>query len=120
MAKVLTITSNVTCGHKGNVVISSSEKLKVGGDSVLVKGSIENTSIPDCKIVPAAEPSGPTAIPCKMVTAVTSGEATKLKVNGKSVMLAEELHGETNGMLAKLTPQKLLSATSNQNKLTAT
>jgi len=52
------------------------------------------------------------------VSSVTSGEATKLKVNGQAVML-DTLSGTTDGMVAKTTPQMLLSATAGQTKLTA-
>ncbi len=119
MAGVLTTGSKVTCGHGGDVVVSSTEKLKVGNNPVLVKASILSKSIPNCATPAAVDASGTTiAKPCKKVSAVSSGEATKLMVNQQPVML-DTLSGETNGMVAKTEPQKLLAATAGQTKLTA-
>jgi len=108
----------VTCGHSGNVAVTSTQKLRVNNNPVLVKASIESKVIAGCATVPASDPSGPTAKPCTAVSSVTSGEATKLKVNGQAVML-DTLSGTTDGMVAKTTPQMLLSATAGQTKLTA-
>lgn len=120
MAGVLITNSTVTCGHSGNVTVTSTQKLKVGNNPVLVKASIQGKSIPDCKtIAPANDPSGTqTGQKCTTVSSVGSGEATKLKVNGQAVML-DTLSGTTDGMVAKITPQTLLSATAGQTKLTA-
>lgn len=124
MASVLTTNSTVTCGHSGNVAVTSTQKLKVNNNSVLVRTSIEGKSIPatplpgSCQTQPASDPSGPTAKPCTKVSSVDHGEATKLKVNGQAVML-DTLSGTTDGMVAKTTPQTLLSATAGQAKLTA-
>jgi hypothetical protein len=118
MAGVLITNSTVTCGHSGNVTVTSTQKLKVSNSPVLVKASIESKSIPDCATTPATDASGPTAKPCKTVSSVSSGEATKLKVNGQAVML-DTLSGTTDGMVTKTTPQMLLSATAGQTKLTA-
>jgi hypothetical protein len=118
MAGVLVTNSTVTCGHSGNVTVTSTQKLKVSNSPVLIKTSIENQSIPDCLTAPASDASGPTAKPCKTVSSVGSGEATKLKVNGQAVML-DTLSGATDGMVTKVTPQLLLSATAGHTKLTA-
>jgi hypothetical protein len=118
MPGVLTKGSNVTCGHGGTVVTSSPAKLKVNGQAVLLKDGIASKPVSGCTTPPASDPSGPTAIPCATVTSVDLGEATKLKVDGSAVML-ETLAGKTDGMVAKMTPQTLLSATAGQNKLTA-
>lgn len=124
MGNVLTTDSRVTCGHSGNVEVTSTQKLKVSNNSVLVKTSIEGKSIPVipspgcCQTQPVSDASGTTANPCTTVSSVTRGEATKLKVNGQAVML-DTLAGETNGMVLKIRPQKLLSATAGQTKLMA-
>jgi hypothetical protein len=117
MAGVLITSSTVTCGHSGNVVVTSTQKLKVGNNPVLVKVSIADKSIAGCTTAPASDASGPTAKPCKKVSLVSNGEATKLKVNGQAVML-DTLSGETDGMVAKIKPQLLLSPTAEQTKLT--
>jgi hypothetical protein len=109
MAGVLITSSTVTCGHSGNVVVTSTQKLKV---------SIADKSIAGCTTAPASDASGPTAKPCIKVSSVNNGEATKLKVNRQAVML-DTLSGKTDGMVAKITPQPLLSATAGQTKLTA-
>ena len=119
MSGVLTISSNVTCGHNGKVQTSSSAKLTVNGQAVLLKDSIASKSIATCSTKPAADASGtPTDAPCITVSSVDSGGATKLTAGGSAVML-ETLAGQTDGMVTKVTPQLLLSATAGQSKLTA-
>ena len=118
MAGVLITSSTVICGHSGNVAVTSTQKLKVSNNPVLVKASISGKSISGCATPAASDPSGPTAKPCTTVSSVGSGEATKLKVNGQAVML-DTLSGTTDGMAAKITPQTLLSATAGHTKLTA-
>ena len=119
MASVLITSRNVTCGHGGKVAVISTQKLTVSNHPVLVKSSIENKSISGCTTPPASDTSGPTAKPCITVSSVISGEAIKLKVSGQAVMLDTLLSGTTDGMVAKITPQTLLSATAGQTKLTA-
>ncbi|MDJ0597828.1 MAG: hypothetical protein QNJ37_03145 [Crocosphaera sp.] len=117
MPKVLTTSSTVLCGelvpgslHGGTVGIESSAQLKVGGSSVLLKSGLEGKSISGCQNAPP--PSS--KIACSSVTQVMAGEATKLKVEGKSVMLDSLLVGTTNG-----TPPGSLKVTTVQSKLTA-
>ena len=118
MPGVLTEGSNVTCGHSpGKVSTTGSPKLKVSGQAVLLKDGIMGKSVSGCGTPPASDVSGPTAIPCLTVTTVTTGEATKLTIGGAPVML-DTLAGQTDGMVGKVTPQLLLSATAVQTKLT--
>jgi hypothetical protein len=121
MSNVLTTSSNVTCGHgPAKVLTSSSAQLTVNGSPVLLESSIKNQSIDaNCSTVPASDNSGPTAIKCTRVLAVTAGQATKLTVGGKPVILDTTLKGYTNGMVAKVTPQTLLGGMALQSKLTA-
>ena len=118
MSGVLTISSNVTCGHSGKVQTSSSAKLTVNKKAVLLKSSIASKSISNCSTTPASDTSGPTAIKCTTVSSVDSGEAKKLTAGGSAVML-DTLAGKTDGMVAKVTPQLLLSANAGKSKLTA-
>jgi hypothetical protein len=119
MAGVLTTASNVTCGHSGSVNTSSSAKLTVGGKSVLLKSSIEGKTVGSCSTQPSTDPSGaPQDVKCLTVSGVTAGEATKLTAGGSPVVL-DTLAGSTDGMVAKTTPQQLLSATADQGKLSA-
>ena len=124
MPKVLTTQSNISCGHGGKVDVESSAKLSVDGSPVLLKNSIDGKDVIDCKTQEALDASGTTiAKPCNKVSSVppgpgvTAGEATKLKVRGKPVML-DTLTGKTDGMVGKVTPQPLLNATAGQSKLT--
>ncbi len=119
MPGVLTTGSNVSCGHGGTVGTSSSAKLKVSGNAVLLKTGIAMKSVSSCQTPPASDVSGPTAMKCTTVTSVDSGEATKLTAGGAPVVL-ETLTGQTDGMVGKVTPQLLLSATAGQSKLKAT
>jgi hypothetical protein len=120
MAGVLTTASTVKCGHgSGKVQTSSSAKLSVEGNAILLKTGIVNKSVSGCGTVAKADSSGPTDKPCTSVAAVTGGEATKLKADGKPVML-DTLAGSTDGMVSKTTPQTKLKATVGQSRLTAT
>ncbi len=116
MPRVLTMPNTVVCGHSGTVAIASAAKLKVNGQSVLLNSSIVSKPVAGCTTTPASDNSGPTAIPCTLVSGVSAGESVKLKVGGNAVML-ETLRGSTNGMVAKVTPQTSLAGSPNQNKL---
>jgi hypothetical protein len=114
MAGVLTLASNVTCGHApGKVSTSSSTKLRVSGSAVLLEGGVSGKKVEACGIVLSNSSS-----PCKQVGGVMAGRATKLKADGQPVML-DTLAGQTNGVLASVTPQAVLAATAGQTKLTA-
>jgi hypothetical protein len=120
MAGVLTTADTVKCGHQsGKVSTSSSAKLQVDGSAVLLKTSIANKSVSNCGTQPKSDSSGPTDTKCNSVSSVTKGEATKLKADGKPVML-DTLAGMTDGMVSKTTPQTKLKAATDQTKLTAT
>jgi hypothetical protein len=120
MAKVLTRSSSVTCGHgSGAVSTTGQAKLAVSGSGVLVKAGVKGKSVSaSCSTMPASDSSGPTAKKCTQVSDVTAGESTKLFVAGKPVLL-ETLKGKTDGMVGKVTPQTTLTASAGQNKLTA-
>lgn len=118
MPGVLTTGSNVICGHGGTVATSGVSKLKVSGNPVLLKTGIMGQSVSGCKTPTVVPPPPPPSSPCHTVASVISGEATKLKVSGSPVML-ETLTGTTDGIVAGVTPQLLLSATAGQTKLTA-
>ena len=119
MAGVLTTSSKVICGHGGTVSTSSSAKLKVSGNPVLLKTGIAQQAVSGCLTPTTPPPPGPASIKCTLVSSVDTGEATKLKAGGNPVML-DTLTGQTNGIIANVTPQKLLSATAGQSKLKAT
>jgi hypothetical protein len=116
MPNVLTMASTVTCGHAGKVTVASTAKLTVNGSPLLLKSSIAGKPVATCATPPAADASGPTAKPCTLVATVSLGEAMKLTVGGQPVML-DTLKGETDGMVTKETPQKLLAAQAGQVKL---
>ncbi len=115
---VLTTSSNCTCGHSGSVATSSSTKLQVSGNAVLLQTGIAGQSVSGCATPPASDNSGPTATKCMTVASVTAGTSAKLQAGGQPVML-DTLAGTTDGMVGKVTPQTLLSATAGQSKLTA-
>ncbi len=117
MPGVLTTSSNCTCGHSGTVSTSSSTKLQVSGSAVLLQAGIAGQTVSGCATPPASAPS-PIATKCMTVTSVTAGTSTKLQADGQPVML-DTLAGATDGTVANVTPQTLLSATAGQSKLTA-
>jgi hypothetical protein len=119
MSKPLTNAGDVKCGHQGKAVLSSTAKLKVSGQNVLLKTDVMGKTIAGCSIVLASDMSGVTDKPCLTVASVTAGEATKLKVGGFFVILDDQLAGTTDGMQAKTTPLTALSGSAQQNKLKA-
>jgi hypothetical protein len=125
MAKVLTTEpgSTVKCGHGlGKVLTSSSAKLTVNNNPVLLENSINHQAIdPNCSTMPLTDPPPATtlkAIKCTQVTGVTGGQASKLTVGKKNVIL-DTLAGNTNGMVDHIIPQTHLKGKATQSKLTA-
>jgi hypothetical protein len=124
MPLILTTAGNVLCGHDPSKVTvpsvgSPSAKLAVQTSRALLKANISNATIATCVTIDSFDSSGtPINLKCHTVTAVTLGEATKLTAGGAPVML-QTLTGDTDGMVAKTTPQKLLHASPVQSKLTA-
>lgn len=111
MGSPLTIASDVECGHKGVVEVTSSVKLTVNGSPVLLEASV--ASMPVTPGTCATQQTSTTS-PCKTVTSVLPPSlATKLTVGGKPVVL-DSLKGLTDGV-----PPGGLLATAGQSKLTA-
>ena len=119
MSKPLTNAGDVLCGHSGKAVLASTAKLKVSGQSVLLKTDIAGKPVSGCAIVLASDSGGVSDKPCLNVASVTAGEATKLKVNGVPVILDDQLAGTTDGMQAHTTPLTALSGSAVQSKLKA-
>ena len=92
MPLVLTEASTVQCAHAGSVQLSSSAKLSVGGDKVLLMDGVQGASVSGC---PTPDDTNAPSTKCRTV-ATASGTATKLKVGGKPVVL-ESLSGTTDG-----------------------
>ncbi len=124
MAKVLTTASTVLCdvaappapapptAHGGTVAKTSTAKLTVNGSAVLanrVQPPIGLGAVVGC----ANKPPPPSNTTCTKVATVISGAAARLTVGGVAVLL-ETVKGTTVG-----TPPGTLSATANQNRLTA-
>jgi hypothetical protein len=86
MAKVLTTSATVVCSHadSGTVKVGDGQAaLKVDGKGVLVKDDVVGKTISGCNVTTTN-----TTSPCVTAGAMTDGEATKLKVSGKAVLLA--------------------------------
>jgi hypothetical protein len=117
MPNVLTTNSTVVCGHPagggGVVQVQSQAKLTVAGASVLVPdgiGAKSMSTLCGIPLPPAANKK------CTKVISVSAGSATKLTVGGAPVVL-QTLGGSTDGTLDGVTPQLLLAAVANQEKL---
>ena len=109
MPAVLTTGSTVGCGHDpGRVTTSSSAKLTVKGEPVLLETSIVGKSVSGCSTAQSSSTS-----PCKSVVSLASGRATKLTAGGRPVVLST-LAGATDGV-----PAGPLKASGVQTKLTA-
>lgn len=108
MPPVLTMGSTVNCADQGTVAKSSSAKLKVSGNAVLVKASVDSKTISNCPV-----PNTNSTSKC-MTATVTGGESTKLKVGGAAVLVGTMI-GQSDG----LPGPKPLSVTPAQSKLSA-
>src|SRR6266852_7198224 len=108
MANALTTGSQISCAHQGIASTTSSAKLTVGGNPVLLANGFSAWAIGGCTQV------GTGLTPCAKIAAISVGQATKLSVGGVAVLF-DSLVGTTNG-----SPVNTLSATANQSKLSAT
>ncbi|MFF2576292.1 hypothetical protein [Streptomyces goshikiensis] len=128
MGKVLTTASTVTCGHvpeppagpppvpppppppvPGLIATSSTQKLKVSGEPVLVKSNLMGATIANCPN------TGSPPTPCTSVLGVSSGESRKLRSGGFPVVL-DRIGLTTNGSVP-LPP--VLTPAANQSKLSS-
>lgn len=97
MPSVLTENSTVTCAHQGTVQLRAGQsKLSVDGSKVLVDGDLTDCAISGCITVTDPNTSSKT---CTSTTAAVGGVASKLKVNGKGVLL-EDISGQTDGTVS--------------------
>jgi len=76
------------------VSLSSSTKLTVNDDKVVLKDGINNQGVSTACTIKTDSNTG--MIQCSTVLSVTAGEATKLTCSGAGVML-KNLAGTTNG-----------------------
>jgi hypothetical protein len=108
---VLTKESTVECGHGGTVSTTGSAKLTVNQKGVLLKDGLDNGTVSSaCSNVVDTSKN---LAKCATLTA-SGGEATKLTVGDKPVMLASVI-GSTDGKPP--TPPPKIEAV--QTKLTA-
>jgi hypothetical protein len=109
MPFVLTTADSVRCPHSGTVQVAGADKLKIGGNAVLLVSGIAGHAVGGCKT-----PS-PGKL-CSTVLTATAGAATKLTVGGRPVAL-DTLAGTTDGLISAVV-QLLLPTTAHQSKLT--
>lgn len=116
MSAVLTVQSQVSCPHQGQVMvpIPSQARLRVGGLAVL-PADVSFNPIQGCRTQPDPQTS---TVPCLAVANLTGGQATKLRVGGRPVLLAT-LAGSTTGRTVNDIPAPALSADAGQTRLTA-
>lgn len=116
MPFVLTEDSILVCTHQGTVRLTAGQsKVKVGGAKVLVDGDLGLAQISGCITVPTSAPA-PVSIKCLKVDSTIGGVATKLKVQGKGLLL-DNIQGFTNGIVANAKPQSWSVQTAGQIKL---
>jgi hypothetical protein len=94
MPRVLTTAIPVRCPHVGIVTLTSSTRLRVVGVDVLILAA-PPTPLGTVASCPAGSPSLP-GTPCLKVLTITAGQAGKLTVGGRPVLLAT-LVGTTDG-----------------------
>src|SRR5258706_7303975 len=104
MANVLTTGSLINCLHTGTATLTSSAKLTVSGNPVLLQSQVTGFSITGCTQV------GSGLTPCKSILTVTAGVSTKLTVGGDAVLL-DSLAGASQG-----NSDQKIRATAEQNK----
>jgi len=96
MPFVLTDQAVIRCGHQGPTrgtvkVVASQRKLTVDGHPVLVAGDLEGKPITGCPLKP------PSNTPCTMLATVLTGQAGRLRVGTRPVLLSTA-GGITNGV----------------------
>lgn len=99
MPKVITEGSTIKCPHQGTIKFTASQQLlKIDGKAVLVVDDISSGTVSGC--INLTNPTSGT-VQCQKVLSMTAGAATKLKVDGKPVLL-ETAKGMTNGLPANI------------------
>jgi hypothetical protein len=93
MPAVMTTAGSIKCAHGATAALSSSDKLKVSGQSVLLKSDVDAWSF-DANCAQKDASSG--QVQCSKIVSVTGGVATKLKVGGTPVLLAS-FAAQSNG-----------------------
>jgi len=117
MPSVLTAGSTVKCLHQGTVSLSASQqKLKVGGNAVLVMGDLMGKSISGCSTPDHVPPPPPATKKCMTTASMIAGAAVKLKVDGRPVLL-DLANGLTDGMAPAPVPGTWSVQSAGQTKL---
>jgi hypothetical protein len=111
MPKVLTTGSSVICGHGATASLSSSAKLTVQGEAVLLENEYSSWTF---QVGCAQTDSSKSQKPCAIITEISGGQSSKLTVNGISVLI-DTLSGLSDGNPGKTD----VSATASQDKLEA-
>lgn len=111
MPSVLTESATAKCIHSGVIVPKASQaKLTVAGVAVLVSGDMSGKST-------ACVNAGTGIVKCAKVQSEIGVVATKLKVDGKGVLL-EGSHGLTTGTVGGV-PQTWSVSAAGQSKVQA-
>jgi hypothetical protein len=120
VARVLTVSTPLTCGHPppvpspSRVTTVGTSKLSVQGSLVLLKDGILNQPVLGCPTTVTNSTA-----PCATVDSITVGESVKLTVGGKAVML-DSIVGVTKPPTPPGAPPGVLAALpAGPNKLTA-
>jgi hypothetical protein len=110
MSFVVTVGSDVECPDQGVATIASPAKLTVSSKPVVVKDDLLNAVIAGCKQIPPPA----SKVTCVKVATLTSGEAAKLTVGGRAVLLdslaAVTAGAPNNQLTCKDAKQKKLTA----------
>jgi hypothetical protein len=100
MSFALTENSKLVCAHQGAVRLTAGQsKLTVSGAKVLVDGDLASAPVQGCITVVTPPPPGPVSKPCLTIASAIGGVASKLKVQGKGVLLDSIAIG-SDGMVA--------------------
>jgi hypothetical protein len=111
MSAVLTLGSRVTCSNQGTVTLSSSAKLTVQGEAVLLLASVAGQSIAGC--THPVDPNTSNAL-CTAVASVTGTPSSVLTAGGAGVLVGVSGMGNSTPP-----PPDTLSASAGQSLLTA-
>ncbi|MCP4259935.1 MAG: hypothetical protein GY774_20840 [Planctomycetes bacterium] len=113
MPNVLTESSIIKCSNQGTVQLTAGQSnLYVNGSKVLVENDLNGKSISGCLTIPSTN-----TVTCMNVVTAINGVATKLKVNGKGVLL-ETINGQSSGTVSGMI-QTWSVQSSGQSKLKA-
>ena len=94
MTAPITTAAALLCGHSGTISPSGNPRFTIGGLPVAVAGDVSGQVVSGCTTPPSSGP--PPTSPCGTVSTESGGQANRLRVGGKAVLM-DSVGGSTDG-----------------------